>query len=343
MANPSGNGKVNNDSLSAAAATSLGAAGGQYDPATLLSLYSMTAAYGGLGRGLGGMSGASSGSSGQQSQESSPKPAKRAKKTSSTESSSTSVSGGGYGGLDALAAAAAGSQAASMSQANAWWAMAQQLAAQDYLSRLQSAARDPAAYAALAAQGVLPNYEVLSQGTKSRGKPAKTSAASSQISVPSAPSSSGMIDQLKLPSDTEIIKYSSSASSSTGQSKRGRKKTISTDEPSVSISSSSSSSLIPPGLTIERKTKDKASSGTKSIVDKVEITRVPVTSSQSNGSTSRSSNISDFYSNATSEPAKSSTDSPLNLSTKPGKPEMSLFSGKSSADSSIPSEYYASK
>ena len=48
--------------------------------------------------------------------------------------------------------------------------MASQLAAQDYLSRLQSAARDPATYAALAAQGVLPNYEMLSQGSKSRSK-----------------------------------------------------------------------------------------------------------------------------------------------------------------------------
>ena len=46
--------------------------------------------------------------------------------------------------------------------------MASQLAAQDYLTRLQAASRDPAAYAALAAQGVLPNYEMLSQGSKSR-------------------------------------------------------------------------------------------------------------------------------------------------------------------------------
>ena len=46
--------------------------------------------------------------------------------------------------------------------------MASQLAAQDYLSRLQTAARDPAAYAAFAANSILPNYDLLAQGSKSR-------------------------------------------------------------------------------------------------------------------------------------------------------------------------------
>lgn len=57
--------------------------------------------------------------------------------------------------------------------------MASQLAAQDYMSRLQAAARDPTAYAALASQGVLPNYEMLTKGSKARGASGKSSARSS--------------------------------------------------------------------------------------------------------------------------------------------------------------------
>ena len=85
--------------------------------------------------------------------------------------------------------------------------MASQLAAQEYLMRLQAASRDPTAYAALAAQAALPNYGAL------LGSPAS-------------------FDSLKLPSDTEIIKYTSSATGSRnpGNSNRGRKKTISLDQ-----------------------------------------------------------------------------------------------------------------
>ena len=98
--------------------------------------------------------------------------------------------------------------------------MAQQLAAQEYLTRLQSAARDPTAYAALAAQGILPNYEMLSQGSKGRSKTttsttsAKTSnSLSTALNIPQTNSTNNMLDHLKLPSDTEIIKYTSDSGS----------------------------------------------------------------------------------------------------------------------------------
>ena len=96
--------------------------------------------------------------------------------------------------------------------------MAQQLAAQEYLTRLQTAARDPTAYAALAAQGILPNYEMLSQGSKGRSKPTSTTSTSSAktsnslsaaLNIPQTNLTNNMLDQLKLPSDTEIIKYTS--------------------------------------------------------------------------------------------------------------------------------------
>ena len=143
-----------------------------------------------------------------------------------------------------MGAAGAGGQAGALGQ---YMAMYQQLAAQEYLKQLQSAARDPAAYAALASQGVLPNYDMLTGGgqasvtasTSSKGKSKKTAGAT-------VSSSASSLDQLRLPSDTEIIKYSQagSAGATLGSGKqRGRKKTISADEPSaVSITTSSSSS-----------------------------------------------------------------------------------------------------
>ena len=178
-----------------------GASQNQYDPATLLALYS---AYG-----MGGMGGMAT-----------------------------------PGAASSMASAAQQAQSAAAAQnqlgLSQWYTMASQLAAQEYLTRIQAAARDPQAYAALAAQGVLPNYEMLTGGSKAR---------------------------LKLPNDTEIIKYTSSATGSKepGSSSRGRKKTISLD-PNLSnadyanlaanVSSSSNDSSppsIPAGLTIERK------------------------------------------------------------------------------------------
>ena len=200
-----------NDKGKKEAQAAASASGQQYDPATLLALYSMSNMMG-----MGGM--------------------------------------GAAAGVGAAASAGASSLAGSNATSNPyasnqlqqqWYAMASQLAAQEYLSKIQAAARDPQAYAALAAQGVLPNYEMLTGGSKAR---------------------------LKLPNDTEIIKYTSSATGSKepGNSTRGRKKTISLD-PNLSnadyaslagnISSSSNDSTppsIPAGLTIERKSRKNA-------------------------------------------------------------------------------------
>merc|ERR1719469_1078661 len=68
--------------------------------------------------------------------------------TPSTSSSSLGTLG--------VAASQATSLGLSPQQSAAWWTMAQQLATQEYLSRLQASARDPAAYALLAQQGGMP-------------------------------------------------------------------------------------------------------------------------------------------------------------------------------------------
>ena len=136
--------------------------------------------------------------------------------------------------------------------------MAQQLAAQEYLTRLQSAARDPTAYAALAAQGILPNYEMLSQGSKGRSKTttsttsisfAKTSNSSpTALNIPQTNSTNNMLDQLKLPSDTEIIKYTSDngTKNSVSINSKQRRKKDSGDHNNSLLSSNSP--IIPPGI-----------------------------------------------------------------------------------------------
>ena len=277
----------------------------------------MTAAYGGMGAGYqASTSGTTSGTSSTAS--STPTAPESGRKKSKKES---------YGGLGTLGVAASQAASLGMNQAGAWWAMAQQMAAQEYLTRLQSAARDPAAYAALAAQGVLPNYEMLTQGSKSRSSP-KPSRATPTINVPTAPDA---LEQLKLPSDTEIIKYTSSS----GGDKRGRKKAE--PEASVSISAATAAPVIPPGLTIERKkvADDKHhSTSNVSTVDKVEITKIPV------GNGTPRTNVADFLPYTTASTSKEDS-APLNLSTKSAG---ELYTSKSSsADGGIPSEYYACK
>lgn len=69
----------------------------------------------------------------------------------------------------------AASQAASLN----WWGMANQLATQDYLSRLQQAARDPAQFAALQAQGAIPGYD-LAALAKGKGREAGEVVVSSE-------------------------------------------------------------------------------------------------------------------------------------------------------------------
>ncbi|XP_059099037.1 bromodomain adjacent to zinc finger domain protein 2B-like [Tigriopus californicus] len=327
--------KDNNESNGKNAASSSSPA--PFDPATLLSLYSMQ--YSGLGA-FGGFPGFASAVA------------------ASTAAASTAISSSTTTSLAGSTLGVAASQAASlgMNQASAaWWTMASQLAAQDYLSRIQAASRDPSAYAALAAQGVLPNYEMLSQGSKSRSKagngggsgaqsPTPSGSAgkqkSSGRSSPSGSASPSMLDSLRLPSDTEIIKYTSSSAGPKvpGTTNRGRKKTISLD-PSTSPPTS-----LPSGLTIERKKPGRKSTSNNAVhaEDRVEITKIPVAPG-SNGSSGLPKDFS-FPRSHVDEPA-SVGDSPLNLSMKSsgsGAPSASdLLKGLSA--SKIPPEYYASQ
>ena len=165
----------------------------------------------------------------------------------------TGMAGTGMAGTSPYGAAAANPAAGGLGL-NQWWAMASQLAAQEYLTRIQAAARDPQAYAALAAQGVLPNYEMLmggaSKGRKTADSPASTGS-----------SHSGQSSEVKFTSST-------TGSKEPGTSNRGRKKTISLD-PNLSASeyanlaaniSSSSNDTTPPipsGLTIGKCTYDQ--------------------------------------------------------------------------------------
>ena len=134
--------------------------------------------------------------------------------------------------------------------------MAQQLAAQEYLTRLQTAARDPTAYAALAAQGILPNYEMLSQGSKGRSKNTSTTSISSaktsnslstSLNIPQTNSSKGMLDHLRLPSDTEIIKYTSDTGSKHSTSLNSKQRRKKDSGHRISSPISTSTPVIPPG------------------------------------------------------------------------------------------------
>ncbi|XP_018573491.1 bromodomain adjacent to zinc finger domain protein 2B isoform X3 [Anoplophora glabripennis] len=114
---------------------------------------------------------------------------------------------------------------------------------------------------------------------------------------------------LRLPPDTEIIKYTSSivGPKIPGTTNRGRKKTISLDPPSVSVHPSHSST----GLLIERTSKrpklseqDLTPPSTPSN-DRVEVIKLPATNGSPSG-------ISSIYNSS-----ESAGEAPLNLSLKP--------------------------
>ena len=129
--------------------------------------------------------------------------------------------------------------AAAPTTSNPWLTMA--AAAQlDYLSRMQSTPADRSTYAALAAQGISSNYEAFSRADKNK----------------KADKGNHGLDALKLPSDTEIIKYTSSSTGPKvpGTTNRGRKKTISLDPtPNVMKSSGTSTASFPSGKFIRNK------------------------------------------------------------------------------------------
>jgi hypothetical protein len=153
---------------------------------------------------------------------------------------------------------------------------------------------------------------------KSVANTLSTQSSSDSISGSSLPSSSILSDPnsilggVRLPPDTEIIKYTSSivGPKIPGTTNRGRKKTISLDPPSVSVHPSHSST----GMLIERSNKrpklsdqQDVNSPPASANDRVEVIKLPAT----NGSPSGIS-VPSF--NSSSEPAG---DTPLNLSLKP--------------------------
>ena len=224
----------------------------------------------------------------------------------------------------------------------AWLQMAaSQLAVQDYLSRVQAAAREPAQLAALqaGAAGLIPGYEQLLSGNKvngnsgGRGKKNKTGAVN-------------ILDNLKLPSDTEIVKSVHGSGVNTVKNKVVDSRS---ENSGVSIPN------IPPGLTIERKKPGRKpldpnyhipSSG--QVIDKVEITKIPM----SNGSSSPAP-LDMTKSRVTEDDAAG--DAPLNLSMKADtsasdncEPPALTIKRKSSSDressgGKIPSDYYACK
>ena len=248
----------------------------------------------------------------------------------------------GMSAAGGASSAYSGSNAASAASAaglNQWWAMASQLAAQEYLTRIQSATRDPAAYAALAAQGLVPNYEDFKRTSSTTG--------------PKEPGNStrGRKKTISLDPNLSNSDYANLANVSNS-------------------SGESTPPTIPSCLTIERKrpgSKNSSEDRASPAVDRVEITKIP---SASNGS------LSPFMPKSSTPKSSSSTVSggsggeaggALNLSTKSFAPPFmsspileaaaaasasseagssstaaaSLYTSKSIGGSKIPQEYYA--
>ena len=229
--------------------------------------------------------------------------------------------------------------------------MASQIAAQDYLTRIQQAARDPAQYAALQAQGILPGYDMLTQGSKAR-KPNESKPI--QARATSTPTS--MFESLKLPSDTEIVR---TVASSVSTNSAIRKKSVeNSGYTGNSNSHSSPIPNIPAGLTIEKKKPGRKpmdpnyhvpSSG--QMIDRVEITKIPMTNgtsgpldmSKHNDSKPLDEDAPLNLSMKSDSDNASVCDQPLSLTIKDKEKdgEKDLLSTYSSSASKIPSDYYA--
>ena len=249
----------------------------------------------------------------------------------------------GMSAAGGASSAYSGSNAASAASAaglNQWWAMASQLAAQEYLTRIQSATRDPAAYAALAAQGLVPNYEDFKRTSSTTG--AKEPGNSTR----------GRKKTISLDPNLSNSDYANLANVSNS-------------------SGESTPPTIPSCLTIERKrpgSKNSSEDRASPAVDRVEITKIPT--SASNGSLSpfmpKSSTPKSSSSTVSggSASANSGEGGALNLSTKSFAPPFmsspiseaaaaaseagsssataaSLYTSKSIGGSKIPQEYYA--
>ena len=220
--------------------------------------------------------------------------------------------------------------------------MASQLAAQDYLSRVQSAAsRDPAVYAALAAQGLLGALEP--DGAKD------SAAASPPPAAKGEPS--GLPDGLKLPVDTEIVKTQPAGPKSRKRSADGSPFGGNNGAPP-----SPGMPNIPAGLTIEKKKPGRKPMdpnyhvpSTGELIDRVEITKIPSglngNSSAKDGAPAAAGGEEETPLNLSLK-CESDNEQPLSLVTKKdsrGKEKDLLASYYGAAASKIPSDYYACK
>ncbi|XP_044265111.1 bromodomain adjacent to zinc finger domain protein 2B-like isoform X8 [Tribolium madens] len=149
---------------------------------------------------------------------------------------------------------------------------------------------------------------ISTQSSSDSGTPT-SSILSAALEGNSDPNS--ILGGVRLPPDTEIIKYTSSivGPKIPGTTNRGRKKTISLDPPSVSVHPSHSST----GMLIERSNKrpkltDQQDVGSppSSANDRVEVIKLPATNGSPSGISVPSFNSSE-----------STGDTPLNLSLKP--------------------------
>nr|CAD7429548.1 unnamed protein product [Timema monikensis] len=247
---------------------------------------------------------------------------------------------GTYGGLGTLSVAA--SQAASLGinpTSAAWWTMASHLAAQDYLVRLQASGMSFGGLTG--AESLLPGYPMLGgPHSQPHGNFLKQVVWWREVKLQGYHHNSFLIYALfnksdddptsilggvRLPPDTEIIKYTSSivGPKIPGTTNRGRKKTISLDPPSVSVMPTHSST----GLLIERGGRKHSRSrlgdpmdyretsiGVSSLDrDRVEVIKLP--SLGSNGAIPL--NIPSFGAGGNFSTSTPDSDAPLNLSLKP--------------------------
>ena len=180
-----------------------------------------------------------------------------------------------------------------------------QLAVQDYLSRVQAAAHDPAQ-------------------TPGQGGKAKKHQSEGETSF----------QHLKLPSDTEIVP--------TGATSRNKPELESSSVPSVSIPNIPPGLTIErkkPGRKPLDPNYHLASSG--QVIDRVEITKIPLANGSSGAPLDMSSKARNSESNSADGEAplnlsmRSESETPVSLTTKRKEED--------GARSKIPSDYYACK
>ncbi|XP_014245152.1 bromodomain adjacent to zinc finger domain protein 2B-like isoform X4 [Cimex lectularius] len=221
---------------------------------------------------------------------------------------------GGYGGANPYGTlSVAASQAANLGinpASAAWWSMASQLAAHDYLASLQFAGLTP---------NMIPPYPMISTPPHLSGSKTNHSKSSSSSSTPpsvptgSLPPTTASGDGLlgvRLPPDTEIIKYTSSmiGPKVPGTTNRGRKKTISLDVPNMGHHSQKSKNSKPfVGLDLSGKSKESASLEDSFYRYGMEMSE-------------RAELIKLGQTNGRSSPLSQTDDGPLNLSLKPDTP-----------------------